>query len=224
MALFDQIPGQTRIKICGLTKPEQVDLARQLAIDAIGLVFYQPSSRYISPVQAGILSNQYPHDLDTVALVVNATDQEILEIKKHCRVDIWQFHGDETAQRCQDIAQGMPWMKAARIDEKFQLDEFCLQYRDANAWLLDAVIDGYGGGGQTFNWDMIDSLWIKENAHRVVLSGGLNVKNVGNAIAYFHPLAVDISSGVEVEKGLKDPYLMKAFVAQVRLFDQPDKH
>ena len=109
-------------------------------------------------------------------------------------------------------------------DEKFQLDEFCLQYRDANAWLLDAVIDGYGGGGQTFNWDMIDSLWVKENAHRVVLSGGLNVKNVGDAIAYFHPLAVDISSGVEVQKGLKDPYLMKAFVAQVRLFDQPDKH
>jgi phosphoribosylanthranilate isomerase len=71
---------------------------------------------------------------------------------------------------------------------------------------------------------MIDSLWVKENAHRVVLSGGLNVKNVGDAIAYFHPLAVDISSGVEVEKGLKDPYLMKAFVAQVRLFDQPDKH
>ena len=82
MALFDQIPGQTRIKICGLTKPEQVDLARQLAIDAIGLVFYQPSSRYISPVQAGILSNQYPHDLDTVALVVNATDQEILKMKE----------------------------------------------------------------------------------------------------------------------------------------------
>jgi len=71
---------------------------------------------------------------------------------------------------------------------------------------------------------MIDSLWVKENAHRVVLSGGLNVKNVGDAIAYFHPLAVDISSGVEVEKGLKDPHLMKAFVAQVRLFDQLNKH
>ena len=96
------------------------------------------------------------------------------------------------------------------------MSEFCLQYRDASAWLLDAVVDGYGGGGQAFNWDLIPETWIKENAHRVVLSGGLNSHNVAQAIEYFRPLAVDVSSGVEISKGKKDPVLMKNFVMQVR--------
>jgi len=162
------------------------------------------------------------HDgaLQNVVLVVDADDHLVKSIKDHCKIDIWQFHGNETPERCSEIAGELPWLKAARIDEKFQLDEFCLQYRDASAWILDAVVEGYGGGGKTFNWDLIPQTWIKENAHRVVLSGGLKISNVAEAIAHFGPLGVDVSSGVEISKGKKDPELMKQFVMQVRMIDQ----
>jgi phosphoribosylanthranilate isomerase len=216
MSLFRYDPKKTNIKICGLTAEADIQTALELQIDAIGLVFYSPSSRYLEPSQAGPLSRYHEGKLQNVALVVDAKDELIENIKKACLIDIWQFHGDETPQRCQSIAQGKPWMKAARIDEKFMINEFCLQYRDASAWLLDAVVDGYGGGGLTFNWDLIPKTWIKENAHRVVLSGGLNSHNVAQAIEHFRPLAVDVSSGVEISKGKKDPNLMKNFVMQVR--------
>ena len=111
-------------------------------------------------------------------------------------------------------------MKAARIDQKFQFDQFCLQYRDASAWILDALVEGYGGGGKTFDWDLVPKSWIKENVHRVVLSGGLNASNVAEAISLFRPLGVDVSSGVEITKGVKDPNLMREFVMQVRKMDQ----
>jgi phosphoribosylanthranilate isomerase len=170
--------------------------------------------------QAKTLSHIHEGKLENVALVVDASDALIENIKKHCLVDIWQFHGNETPERCAAIAGHQKWLKAARINEKFQIDQFCLQYRDASAWLLDAVVEGYGGGGKTFNWDLIPDLWIKENAHRVVLSGGLNSSNIAEAIVQFRPLAVDISSGVEISKGKKDPELMKNFVMQVRKQDQ----
>ena len=216
MSLFQYDPQQTRIKICGLTTPIHVQTALELQIDAIGLVFYPPSSRYLDPVQAAPLSKQHQGQLQNVALVVDASNELIERINKECSIDIWQFHGNETPQRCQAISHGKPWMKAARIDEKFRIEDFCLQYRDESAWLLDAVVEGYGGGGKTFNWDLIPETWIRENAHRVVLSGGLNSHNVAEAIEYFRPLAVDVSSGVEISKGKKDPDLMKNFVMQVR--------
>jgi len=216
MSLLQYDSSKTNIKICGLTTELDIETALELQIDAIGLVFYPPSSRYLDPAQAGPLSRHHQGKLENVALVVDANDELIEGIKKACLVDIWQFHGDETPQRCQRIAGDKPWMKAARIDDKFMINEFCLQYRDASAWLLDAVVDGYGGGGQTFNWDLIPETWIKENAHRVVLSGGLSSHNVAQAIEYFRPLAVDVSSGVEISKGKKDPDLMKNFVMQVR--------
>ena len=216
MSLLQYDFTKTNIKICGLTTELDIQTALELEIDAIGLVFYPPSSRYLEPFQAGPLSRLHQGQLQNVALVVDANDELIERIHQECLVDIWQFHGNETPQRCQTIAQGKPWLKAARIYEKFIMSEFCLQYRDASAWLLDAVVDGYGGGGQAFNWDLIPETWIKENAHRVVLSGGLNSHNVAQAIEYFRPLAVDVSSGVEISKGKKDPVLMKNFVMQVR--------
>jgi phosphoribosylanthranilate isomerase len=219
MSLLKANLGKTNIKICGLTTLQDIDSAIELQIDAIGLVFYPPSPRYIQPKNASSLCQRSHQKLQNVALVVDPSDQLIDEIRTHCQIDIWQFHGNETPDRCKEIAGAIPWMKAARIDEKFKLADFCLQYRDAHAWLLDAVVDGYGGGGKTFNWDLIPDQWIKDYAHRVVLSGGLNSANVAEAINHFHPLAVDVSSGVEITKGKKDPSLMKEFVSQVRLTD-----
>jgi len=220
MSLLDFDPQKTKIKICGLKTEIDVHIAVQLNIDAIGLVFFEPSPRNITLEQAKTLSHLHEGKLENVALVVDASDTLIRDIKKYCQVDLWQFHGNETPERCAAIAGTKKWIKAARIDEKFQIDQFCLQYRYASAWLLDAVVDGYGGGGKTFNWELIPELWSKENAHRVVLSGGLNSSNVAEAITQFRPLAVDISSGVEISKGKKDPELMKNFVMQVRKQDQ----
>jgi phosphoribosylanthranilate isomerase len=220
MSLFHYQEGKTRIKICGLTTAGDVEQAKALNIDAFGLVLYPPSPRFIEPSSVMAILGSDTCKLQKVALVVDASDDLVNDIKKYCEIDIWQFHGNETPDRCRDIAGTKPWMKAARIDEKFILDEFCLQYRDADAWLLDAVVDGYGGGGKTFNWDLIPQTWIKENAHRVVLSGGLNVSNVTEAIEHFRPLAVDVSSGVEIVKGIKDFTLMTNFVMQVRATDR----
>ncbi len=210
---------QTRIKICGLSNSEDISAAISLGIDAIGLVFYKPSSRYISPLRASEITQQLPSRIAKVALVVNATDKEVKSINSSLDVDIWQFHGDESPERCSEIAQGKFWIKAALIDKKFKLSEFCLQYNKADAWLLDTVVEGYGGGGKTFDWDLIPKLWLKENAHRVVLSGGLNSDNVEKCIEHFHPLGVDVSSGVEKSKGIKDATLMKTFVEAVRHAD-----
>jgi phosphoribosylanthranilate isomerase len=191
-----------------------------LAIEAIGFVFFPPSVRYVSPQQALQLSKSLNKQIQIVALVVDPSEALVEEIKSQVLVDIWQFHGNETPERCMEIAGSTPWMKAARIDEKFNLEAFCTRYQQSTAWLLDAVVEGYGGGGQPFNWQLIPEKWIKENGHRVVLSGGLNSRNVIEAIAQFQPLAVDISSGVESTKGIKDPLLMQQFVDAVRSTDQ----
>lgn len=229
MSLVAFDPAHTRIKICGLRTPAAVQTAVELAIDAIGLVFYAPSPRVVSMAQAEMLSHSHGGRLENVALVVDATDTLITDIQKYCQVDLWQFHGEETPQRCAEIAQGKNWIKAARIDEKFLMDEFCLQYRDASAWILDAVVEGYGGGGKTFNWELVPQAWLKAFHHKVILSGGLHVANVSQAIAHFRPLGVDVSSGVELVKGVKDEQLMKNFVTQVRTqsvslnFDEKDQ-
>ena len=184
--------------------------------DAVGFVFYPPSPRAISPEDAGVLITQLPKGMDAVGLVVNPTPNQMEQIRANAAITLWQFHGDETPEQCRRLAGGLPWMKAARIGQTFNFPEFSLQYRDAAGFLLDTLADGYGGSGNTFNWNLIPSTWANANAHRVVLSGGLNSHNVGEAIARLHPCAVDISSGVEISKGVKDPGLIKQFVEAVR--------
>jgi phosphoribosylanthranilate isomerase len=152
-------------------------------------------------------------------LVVNATDEQFAAIRAAASITLWQFHGDETPERCAQLAAGEPWMKAARVGTGFAFDDFSLQYGDANAFLLDALVEGYGGGGVPFDWQGIPQTWVSENAPRVVLSGGLNTHNVGEAIARLHPCAVDVSSGVESSRGVKDPALMAQFVQAVRAAD-----
>lgn len=220
MGLLNYTPNQTRIKICGLRSLGDIEAAITAKVDAVGFVFYPPSPRSISVEDAGILITQLPQSIDAVGLVVNPTPNQMEEIRANAAITLWQFHGDETPEQCRRLSGGLPWMKAARIGQSFNFPEFSIQYEDAAGFLLDALVDGYGGSGSAFNWNLIPSTWANVNAHRVVLSGGLNSHNVGEAIARLHPCAVDISSGVEISKGVKDPALIKQFVDAVRSADQ----
>lgn len=219
MGLLDYTPKTSRIKICGLRTPADIEAAVAAKVDAIGLVFYPPSPRAVRAEDAGTLIRQLPKGVDAVGLVVNPSPNEIEAIRANAAITMWQFHGDETPEQCKRLAGGLPWLKAARIGQSFNFADFSLQYRDAAGFLLDALLEGYGGGGKTFNWDLIPKTWVNENAHRVVLSGGLNAHNVGEAIARLHPCALDISSGVELSKGVKDSGLILQFVDAVRLAD-----
>ncbi len=219
MGLLTYSPGRTRIKICGLKMPADVDAAVVAGVDALGFVFYPPSSRAVSPNIAASLISRLPVGVDAVGLVVNATDAQFSAIRAAAPITMWQFHGDESPEDCQRLAAGQPWMKAARIGAQFAFDDFSLQYSQANAFLLDALVEGYGGGGVPFDWQGIPQAWVSANAPRVVLSGGLNAHNVGEAISCLHPCAVDVSSGVEISKGVKDHILMRQFIEAVREAD-----
>ncbi|CAM3656269.1 phosphoribosylanthranilate isomerase [Polynucleobacter antarcticus] len=199
--------------------PEDTDAAVASGVDAIGFVFYPPSPRFVSPAIAASLISRLPAGVDAVGLVVNASNAQFEAIRAVAPITLWQFHGDETPDDCQRLAAGQPWIKAARVGAQFAFDDFSLQYRQANAFLLDALVEGYGGGGIPFDWQGIPQAWISANAPQVVLSGGLNVHNVADAIARLHPCAVDVSSGVEISKGVKDHVLMREFIQAVRAAD-----
>ena len=219
MGLLTYSPGRTRVKICGLKTPADIDAAVAAGVDAVGFVFYPPSPRAVTPNIAAQLISRLPAGVDAVGLLVNASEAEFEAIKAIAPITLWQFHGDESPQDCARLADGQPWMKAARVGSGFAFDEFSLQYGQANAFLLDALVEGYGGGGVPFDWQGIPQTWVSANAHRVVLSGGLNTHNVGEAIARLHPCAVDVSSGVESSRGIKDPTLMTEFIKAVRAAD-----
>ena len=219
MGLLTYSPGRTRVKICGLKTPADIDAAVAAGVDAVGFVFYPPSPRAVTPNIAAQLISRLPTGVDAVGLLVNASEAEFKAIKAIAPITLWQFHGDESPQDCARLADGQPWMKAARVGSGFAFDEFSLQYGQANAFLLDALVEGYGGGGVPFDWQGIPQTWVSANAHRVVLSGGLNTHNVGEAIARLHPCAVDVSSGVESSRGVKDPTLMTEFIKAVRAAD-----
>jgi phosphoribosylanthranilate isomerase len=219
MGLLTYSPGRTRVKICGLTTTADIDAAVAAGVDAVGFVFYPPSPRAVTPNIAAQLISRLPTGVDAVGLLVNASEAEFEAIKAIAPITLWQFHGDEGPQDCARLANGQPWMKAARVGSGFAFDEFSLQYGQANAFLLDALVEGYGGGGVPFDWQGIPQTWVSANAHRVVLSGGLNTHNVGEAIARLHPCAVDVSSGVESSRGVKDPTLMTEFIKAVRAAD-----
>ena len=219
MGLLTYSPGRTRVKICGLKTPADIDAAVAAGVDAVGFVFYPPSPRAVTPNIAAQLISRLPTGVDAVGLLVNASEAEFEAIKAIAPITLWQFHGDESPQDCARLADGQPWMKAARVGSGFAFDEFSLQYGQANAFLLDALVEGYGGGGVPFDWQGIPQTWVSANAHRVVLSGGLNTHNVGEAIVRLHPCAVDVSSGVESSRGVKDPVLMTEFIKAVRAAD-----
>ena len=219
MGLLTYSPGRTRVKICGLKTPADIDAAVAAGVDAVGFVFYPPSPRAVTPNIAAQLISRLPAGIDAVGLLVNPSEAEFKAIKAIAPITLWQFHGDESPEACASLADGQPWMKAARVGAGFAFDDFSIQYGLANAFLLDALVEGYGGGGVPFDWQGIPQTWVSANAHRVVLSGGLNTHNVGEAIARLHPCAVDVSSGVESSRGVKDPTLMTEFIKAVRAAD-----
>jgi len=220
--------SRTRIKICGLTREQDVDAAVAAGVDAIGFVMYAKSPRAVTVERAAELALRLPAFVTPVLLFVNETSEAIA----HACVQVpgaWlQFHGDETPDHCRKIARtlGRRWMRAARIpletpagEAPFDLLKYAQDYSDAQAVLLDAHVDGYGGGGKTFNWSQLPP---NVNAH-LVLSGGLNAANVTDGIRalrnHGHSLAVDVSSGVESAKGIKDAAKIHEFVRAVRAAD-----
>ena len=214
---------RTRIKICGLTREQDVDAAVQAGADAIGFVLYPASQRYVSAERAAQLSRRLPAFVTPVLLYVNEDTTNIIANSSINTSAICQFHGDETPLACQQT--GQRYIRAARIPLSgagdFDLVEFSQRYPDAQAILVDAHVDGYGGGGQTFNWNAINWSHPQLNARsRLVLSGGLTPANVTDGILQVRPWAVDVSSGVEISKGIKDPEKMIEFVAAVRRADE----
>ena len=226
-------PFRTRIKICGLTREADVDAAVAAGADAIGFVLYPKSPRAVSIERAVELAKRLPPFVTPVLLVVNAKAAEIVAACAAIAGATVQFHGDETPEECHlaTLQSKRPWLRAARIPlddsaHSFDLVQFAKVYSYAQAILLDAHVDGFGGGGKAFNWSLLPP---SVNAH-LVLSGGLTPANVGDGIAQVRPrcktLAVDVSSGVEAVdaqgkplKGIKDAEKMFQFVAAVRAAD-----
>jgi len=215
---------RTRIKICGITRAQDLRAAVDLGADALGFVFYPKSPRYVTPEQAGALCAALPPFVSAVALFVNPTPGEVAEVAARMPLGLIQFHGDETVEQCAAIAAAVarPFVRAYRVKPDTPpsaLLECELAYRAASPWfsglLLDAYVDAYGGAGKVFDWSLIP----KELAPRVVLSGGLNVQNATDATVRVRPFAVDISSGVEEAKGIKDARKIAAFIAAVRVAD-----
>jgi len=204
---------RTRIKICGLTREADLDAAVDAGADAVGFVFYAKSPRHIGIERAAQLARRLPAFVTPVGLFVNATPADIVQAAEAIPQLLLQFHGDETPADC--AAAGRPYLRAARMANGFDLLNFAAQYPGAQAVLLDAHVEGYGGGGKVFDWSLIP----RDVPHPLVLSGGLHAQNVIDGILQVRPWAVDVSSGVEAAKGIKDPAAIRRFCEAVREAD-----
>ena len=199
-----------RIKICGLTRTDDLQVAIAAGVDAIGLVFYPPSPRYVDLPTAALLARAVPPFVSIVGLFVNADPAVVRKTLAAVPIHLLQFHGDEDEAYCRQFDH--PYMKAARVKPGMDLVQYAAAFPSAQAILLDAFVDGYGGGGKVFVWSLIPPALGKA----IVLSGGLDAANVGDAVCRVRPAAVDVSSGVEAAKGIKDAEKIRAFVAAVR--------
>ncbi len=223
MASFQMNHHRTRIKICGLTSEADVDAAVQAGADAIGFVLYPPSARFVTAERAGALARRLPTFVTPVLLVVDASPAFIAQAVTEVPNATLQFHGDETPADC--LAAARPFVRAARIPmgpagADFDLLKYAQLYAGSQALLLDAHVEAFGGSGQSFDWTAFNWSHPLLNANsRLVLSGGLNAANVTDGITLVRPWAVDVSSGVEVTKGIKDPDKIHAFCAAVRAAD-----
>ncbi len=204
---------RTRIKICGLTREADVDAAVEAGADALGFVLYEASSRHVTLARAVELIARLPPFVTPVLLVVNASAAELQRACQDVPHALLQFHGDESPADCR--AAQRPYIRAARMSPGFDLLDFSARYVGAQALLLDAHVDGYGGSGKVFDWSQIPP----NVPLPVVLSGGLNPANVTDGVLSVRPCAVDVSSGVEVSKGVKSAELMRRFCLAVRSAD-----
>jgi phosphoribosylanthranilate isomerase len=202
--------NKVRIKICGLTRDEDVHNAVVEGADALGFVLYAPSPRAVSAEQAALLIKKVPAFVTTVALFVDESAEEVRRALSICPFDLLQFHGDESPEFCRQFNR--PYMKAIRVRSADDIHSAVQQYPDAKALLLDAYVENLPGGtGQAFDWRLIPQLSVPW-----VLAGGLNSTNVADAINQVAPFAVDISGGIEASKGIKDRKKIQEFISEVR--------
>ena len=204
---------RTRIKICGITREQDAAAAVAAGADALGLVFYAPSPRHVTPQRAAQLTAHLPAFVTRVGLFVNESPETVDAVLAQVPLDLLQFHGDEDAAYCSQF--GKAWIKAARVKPGLDLLEYALafaQARGMSGLLLDADVAGYGGGGKTFDWSLIP----RSLPLPVILSGGLHPGNIAQAVRAVRPWAVDVSSGVEAARGIKDVQKITEFIAGVR--------
>jgi phosphoribosylanthranilate isomerase len=205
---------RTRVKICGITRPEDAEVAAAHGADAIGMVFYRPSPRYVTLERAQRIVAAAPAFVATVAVFVNPTREEVEAVIRQCGVTLLQFHGDEPPDFCRGFPR--PYIKAARIRAGLDLLKYLSPHVAAQAWMLDAFQeDLWGGTGGAFDWSLVP----RETAKPVILSGGLTTGNVADAIGRVRPYAVDVSTGVEASKGIKDAAKIAAFIGAVKRED-----
>jgi len=204
---------RTRVKICGITRPGDGVAAAQAGADAIGLVFYPKSPRYLSVERAVEIRDALPPFVQTVALFVNPDPAQVAQVLGRVKPGLLQFHGEETPEFCGQF--GVPFVKACRIKPGVDALQYLQPFSRAAAWLVDSFVPEYGGVGESFDWSLVP----RGAARPLILSGGLDQGNVAKAIRAVHPWGVDVSSGVESAKGIKDAGKMAAFVAEVRNAD-----
>jgi phosphoribosylanthranilate isomerase len=206
---------RTRVKICGITSPEDAAIAVAAGADAIGLVFYEKSPRAVTLQQAAEIVAVLPPFVTAVGLFVDADAAQVNATLAAVKLGLLQFHGDETAAYCQQFAR--PYLKALRMKDELNLPAALAAHEQATGWLLDSYRQGVPGGtGETFDWSRVpDGL-----AEKIVLAGGLSPVNVAVAITQMRPYAVDVSGGVEQAPGRKCADKISAFMAAVRAADQ----
>jgi phosphoribosylanthranilate isomerase len=203
---------RTRVKICGITRPADALAAARAGADAIGLVFYPPSPRYLSLERAREIRDVLPPFVQTVALFVNADGAQVSQVVGRVHPAMLQFHGDEAPDFCAQF--GLPFVKACRMKEGVSALEYLRPFSTAAAWLFDSHVPEYGGVGESFDWSLVPAI-----DKPVILSGGLSRDKVAEAIRRVRPWGVDVSSGVESAKGIKDAAKIAAFIAEVRNAD-----
>jgi phosphoribosylanthranilate isomerase len=208
--------NRTRVKICGLTCEADVDAAVEAGADALGFVLWTGSPRHVSAGRAAALAQRLPPFVTPVLLFVNASAAEVAAAVAQLPNALLQFHGDESPFECRHT--GRAYLRAARMAPGFDLLDFANRFGDAQALLLDAHVEGYGGAGKVFDWSLLQD--VSQSVRLpLVLSGGLNPANVIDGVTRVRPWAVDVSSGVEASKGVKDAALMRRFCQAVRAAD-----
>lgn len=200
-----------RVKICGITRIEDAMFAVESGVDAIGFVFWPQSSRYITPEQASEITKKIPAFIHTVGVYVDPAPDWVEETATAAKLSLLQFHGDETPEFCAQFS--LPYIKAIRVRDGADLIQYAQRYPLAKGLLLDTyAADMPGGTGHVFDWNLIP----RDLPLPIILSGGLTAENVASAIKHVNPWAVDVSSGVEASKGIKDKYKISAFMQGVR--------
>ena len=200
-----------RVKICGMTQLEDALFAAQAGADALGFVFYEKSPRHVNTVQAASICRALPPFVTRVGLFVDASAEFVQSVLHTVPLDLLQFHGDETPAYCAQF--GKAYLKAVRVTAATDLLKYAADFAAASGLLLDAYVPGVPGGtGEAFDWRLIPANFPKP----VVLSGGLKPENVADAIKLARPWAVDVSSGVESAKGIKDQSKIAQFITNAK--------